>query len=166
MMDITHWLEKVQRRDLSAYYANLRHYLTAVNGSANPSLHQATQRFGMPKSLDAYHDSVVMCHPWDGIGLSLPPMLEGAETSMVLWSLCCRSWLNTCLSWIPQSWWLYTALIIPVSRSPMPPATCCRYPDPRRTRSTRWWATWPSPLLPHGQLRQRAGKADPGLRTP
>jgi hypothetical protein len=79
MMDITHWLEKVQRRDLSAYYANLRHYLTAV-GSANPSLHQATQRFGIPKSLDAYHDSVVMCHPWDGIGWPLPPMPEGDRT--------------------------------------------------------------------------------------
>ncbi len=44
----SHWLEKVQRRDLSAYYANLRHYLRAVGG-ANPSLHQATQRFSMSK---------------------------------------------------------------------------------------------------------------------
>ncbi len=76
MIDTSHWLEKVQKRDLSAYYANLRHYLR-TGGSANPSLHQATQRFGMPKSLDAYHDSVVMCHPLDGIDLSLPPMQEG-----------------------------------------------------------------------------------------
>jgi hypothetical protein len=95
MMDITHWLEKVQRRNLSAYYANLRHYLTAV-GSANPSLHQATQRFGMPKSLDAYHESFVMCHPWDGIGLSLPPMLEGDETSLVLNLL---EGINIALKW-------------------------------------------------------------------
>jgi hypothetical protein len=83
MMDISHWLEKVQRRDLSAYYANMRHYLRAV-GSTNPNIHQTTQRFGMPKSLEAYHDSVVMCHPWDNIGQSLPPMPEGDETSLVL----------------------------------------------------------------------------------
>jgi hypothetical protein len=76
MMDISHWLEKVQRRDLSAYYANMRHYLRAV-GSTNPSIHQAMQRFGMPKSVDAYHDSVFTCHPWDGIGLSVPSTHAG-----------------------------------------------------------------------------------------
>ncbi len=73
----------------------MRHYLRAVK-STNPNIHQATQRFGMPKSPDAYHDSVVMCHPWDSIDQSLPPMPEGDETSLVLNLL---EGINIALKW-------------------------------------------------------------------
>jgi hypothetical protein len=50
--------------------------------------------------------------------------MDNGEWAISRTSLCCTSWPNT-----RQSRWFYTALIIQVSRSPTPPATCCPSPD-------------------------------------
>ncbi len=42
-----------------------------------------TTRHKMPKSFEAYNDRVFMCHGWDGLQQSLPPMNERAEKVLI-----------------------------------------------------------------------------------
>jgi hypothetical protein len=77
ILDITGWLDKVQKWKLSDYYSDLK--LHIITGGEGDEQQQFTTRQKLPSTLDAYNDRVFMCHPWDGLLTSLPPMAETTE---------------------------------------------------------------------------------------
>jgi hypothetical protein len=81
ILDTAGWLEKIQKWKLPDYYADLKlHVITSGEGDEQQ---QFTTRQKLPKNLDAYNDGVYMCHPWDGLLTSLPPMAENTEKELV-----------------------------------------------------------------------------------
>jgi hypothetical protein len=81
ILDVAGWLEKAQKWKLPDYYADLR--LHVITGGEGEDQQQFTTRQKLPKSLDAYNDRVYMCHPWDGLQTSLPPMAENTERELI-----------------------------------------------------------------------------------
>ncbi len=81
ILDVAGWLEKVQKWKLPDYYADLK--LHVITGGEGDEQQQFTTRQKLPKTLDAYNDRVYMCHPWDGLLTSLPPMAENTEKELV-----------------------------------------------------------------------------------
>jgi hypothetical protein len=81
ILDVAGWLEKAQKWKLPDYYADLK--LHVITGGEGEEQHQFTTRQKLPKTLDAYNDRVYMCHPWDGLLTSLPPMAENTERELI-----------------------------------------------------------------------------------
>ncbi len=81
ILDVAGWLEKAQKWKLPDYYADLK--LHVITGGEGEDQQQFTTRQKLPKSLDAYNDRVYMCHPWDGLQTSLPPMAENTERELI-----------------------------------------------------------------------------------
>jgi hypothetical protein len=82
MLDVLSWMEKLQKWDLSSYFNAYRAQIYAT-GSGPEQAGQNTQRHKLPKAYEAYNDKVFICHPWTGIGLSLPAMNAEAERIML-----------------------------------------------------------------------------------
>jgi hypothetical protein len=95
MLDILAWLEKLQKWDMGGYLNSYRAQIYATGGGTEQT-GQNTQRHKMPKTYDAYNDKVFICHPWTGIGSSLPAMDTDAERVMVFELLEC---LAKCFKW-------------------------------------------------------------------
>jgi hypothetical protein len=70
-----------QKWKLPDYYADLK--LHVITGREGDEQQQFTTRQKLPKTLDAYNDRVYMCHPWDGLLTSLPPMAENSEKELI-----------------------------------------------------------------------------------
>jgi hypothetical protein len=67
MLDISPWIERLQKCDLNEYYSELKlHILTTGTGEELTEL--ATSRHKMSKAFDAYNDRVFMC----GTAFALP----------------------------------------------------------------------------------------------
>jgi hypothetical protein len=82
MLDISRWIERLQKWDLNEYYSELKlHILTTGTGEELTEL--ATSRHKMPKAFDAYNDRVFMCHGWEGICPTLPYMSMRAEKQLI-----------------------------------------------------------------------------------
>jgi hypothetical protein len=61
MLDISHWIERLQKWDLNDYNSELKlHILTTGTGEELTKL--ATSRHKMPKAFGAYNDSVFTVH--------------------------------------------------------------------------------------------------------
>ncbi len=82
MLDITVWIEKLQKFKISEYYSELRVYITAYSGCLEQTI-QNTQRHKMPKAFEAYNDKNYMCHEWAGLGSSLQTMDMENERSLI-----------------------------------------------------------------------------------
>jgi hypothetical protein len=82
MMDISVWIEKLQKFKLSEYYSELRAYITSYSGGLEQTI-QNTQRHKMPKAFEAYNDKNFMCHEWAGLGSSLQTMDGESERSLI-----------------------------------------------------------------------------------
>jgi hypothetical protein len=82
MLDITVWIEKLQKFKISDYYSELRVYITAYSGGLEQTI-QNTQRHKMPKAFEAYNDKNYMCHEWAGLGSSLEPMDPENEKGLI-----------------------------------------------------------------------------------
>jgi hypothetical protein len=81
ILDIAGWLDKVQKWKLPDYYADLKlHIITGIEGEEQQ---QFTTCQKLPKTLDAYNDRVYLCHLWDGLLTSLPPMAENTEKELI-----------------------------------------------------------------------------------
>jgi hypothetical protein len=55
LLDITVWIEKLQKFKISDYYSELRVYITAYSGGLEQAI-QNTQHHKMPKAFEAYND--------------------------------------------------------------------------------------------------------------
>ncbi len=82
IMDISVWIERLQKFKLSDYYSELRVYINAYSGGLEQTI-QNTQRHKMPKSFEAYNDKNYMCHEWAGLGSSLQAMDSMNEKGLV-----------------------------------------------------------------------------------
>jgi hypothetical protein len=82
MLDVLSWMEKLQKWDLSSYFNAYRAQIYAT-GCRSEQVGQNTQRHKLPKAYEAYNDKVFICHPWTGIGSSLPAMDAEAERTML-----------------------------------------------------------------------------------
>ncbi len=60
MLDITVWIEKLQKFKISDYYSELRVYITAYSGGLEQTK-QNTQRHKMPKAFEAYNLARTTC---------------------------------------------------------------------------------------------------------
>ncbi len=85
MLGIARWIARLQKWELNDYLSELKlHILTTGEG---PELKEmVTTRHKMPKSFDAYDDRVFMCHGWDGLQQSLPPMSTAARSRQDSWA--------------------------------------------------------------------------------
>jgi hypothetical protein len=82
MLDMARWVERLQKWELNDYLSELKlHILTTGEGAELKEM--VTSRHKMPKAFDAYNDRVYMCHGWDGLQQSLPPMSERAEKALI-----------------------------------------------------------------------------------
>jgi hypothetical protein len=95
MLDILSWLEKLQKWDMGGNLNAYQAQIYATGGGAEQS-GQNTQRHKMPKAYDAYNDKVFICHPWTGIGSTLPAMDSDAKQVMVFELMEC---LAKCFKW-------------------------------------------------------------------
>jgi hypothetical protein len=82
ILDISSWIEKVQKWKLPEYYEELRLYVI-THGKGEEQTGQFTTRHKLPKSFELYNDKVYMCHPWDGLMTSLDPMLAKSEMDLI-----------------------------------------------------------------------------------
>jgi hypothetical protein len=82
MMDVSMWIEKLQKFKLSDYYSELRAYIIANSDGGEQSF-QNTQRHKMPKAFEAYNDKTFMCHEWVGLSSSLPQMDQTGEAGLL-----------------------------------------------------------------------------------
>jgi hypothetical protein len=82
MLDISRWIERLQKWDLNEYYSELQlHILTTGTGEELTEL--ATSRHKMPKAFDAYNNRVFMCNGWEGVCPTLPYMSMRAEKQLI-----------------------------------------------------------------------------------
>ncbi len=82
ILDISSWIEKVQKWKLSEYYEELRLYVI-THGGGEEQTGQFTTRHKLPKSFELYNDKVYMCHLWDGLMTSLDPMPAKSEMDLI-----------------------------------------------------------------------------------
>jgi hypothetical protein len=82
MLDITVWIEKLQKFKISDYYSELRVYITAYSGGLEQMI-QNTQRHKMPKAFEAYNDKNYMCRELAGLGSSLESMDPENERGLI-----------------------------------------------------------------------------------
>ncbi len=82
ILDISSWIEKVQKWKLSEYYEELGLYVI-THGGGEEQTGQFTTRHKLPKSFELYNDKVYMCHPWDGLKTSLDPMPAKSEMDLI-----------------------------------------------------------------------------------
>jgi hypothetical protein len=79
---ITTWLDKVQRWNMSPYH-DLIHLCAVTCGPKEDRQVQKTQRHKMPSSYDLFGNFVMMCHPVDAVGHSLPLMCAWNEQILI-----------------------------------------------------------------------------------
>jgi hypothetical protein len=79
---ITTWMDRVQRWNMTPYNAMIRNY-AATAGPKDDHQPQKTQRHKMPVSYDTFGDYVLMCHPVESMGHSLPLMCPRNEQILV-----------------------------------------------------------------------------------
>ena len=95
MMDISIWIQEVQKWDFSDYYSALRAALVrSADGTSLP--HQHSQRHRLPASLEDYTEKVRICHPWEGIGEKLEA-LSLEEEKVLIYAL--MEGLNNSFKW-------------------------------------------------------------------
>ncbi len=82
ILDLIVYLKKVVKWDLSSYYEKLRCNIFD-KGENGVQEGQNTQRHKMPKTIEAYNDVVSMCHPWEDLQSSLPPMDTAIEGNII-----------------------------------------------------------------------------------